>query len=173
MCEDVPAMNFRAVAEEDPLLGKRVFRPGPGYSIRPPGGWAPAPGKPPKSAVERKLKQRLYFRDGPSGDFLDVGILTSAPKEISYSTLSGFRDMYVAAVKKSGAVELIGTDIFRVNGICAVQIITQKSATLFLQLVLFGGREEWAQLTFGLSEARYRERARTIEAVIASFKWNP
>ena len=163
----IDTMDFRGVADDDPLLGKKYSQREAFYSIRPPAGWIV---KNPGSA-EKSLQYAVRFQAPRSMDFMTLGVIQGGPKDLGIESLSLFRGDYVGSIRKKGIGRIVGSDLFRFSHYSCLQVIAQKGQTVVLQLLVFSQPGSFLQLAFSVDQSRYRPLARALEACIASLEW--
>ena len=159
-------VNFRPVADSDPLLTKRFASVSGGYSIRPLSGCEKS--AMPKSAAPALAKRPALFRDRVTGESMVIYAYGKNTVISSVSFLAGLRDGIVRGVGKTPGAKLIGTDIFSYKGRYFVQSLVQNGSWFNLQLSVFCRSGRSLQLDYRIQVDNYRIKSRAIEASIAS-----
>ena len=164
----VARMNFRPVADSDPMLAKR-FEPSSGvYSIRPPAGWD-------KSPVSGNLrmgeaKHAAFFRDKASGESMAIYISAKNSGIPGVAMLMEIRDRITAEAGKDRGKKLVGTDIFSFRGRLFVQSLIKQGEWVELHLYIFFQSGKMIDLNYRVRVDNYRLEARAIEASVASME---
>jgi hypothetical protein len=163
----IDAMSFRAVPEDDPLLGQRFKQKEALYSIRPPAGWVQKPSR----MDNPRYKYPVQFTNPENGDSLSIGLIEGGPQDLTIESLSRFRGDYLGAFRKTGLGKILGSDLYRFGRYTCVQGIFLRNQQLTLQLLVFSQPGSFLQLAFQTKISRYHSLARMIEACIASLEW--
>ncbi|HJT24921.1 MAG TPA: hypothetical protein VJ873_10105 [bacterium] len=160
-------MDFRGVAEDDPLLGKRFSQKQAFYSIRPPADWQ-------GNAIgdgEKPLQYAVRFKDPKTSDFMSLGLIQGGPQDLTIEGLSRFRGDFLGTVRKKGLGQIVGSDLFHFSHYNCLQVIAKRNKTVVLQLLIFDQPGSFLQLAYSMDQSRYHHLARAMEASIASLEW--
>lgn len=163
----IDKMDFRGVAEDDPLLGQRFVQKKAFYSIRPPAGWKEAR----MNGAEKALQYAVLFRNSKNSDFMSLGLIQGGPQELTIGGLSRFRGDYLGTVRKKGLGQIVGSDLFHFSHYDCLQVIARQNKTVVLQLLIFDQPGSFLQLAYAVDQSRYHQLARALEASIASLEW--
>ncbi len=160
-------MDFRPETSGEGLLGPSVPQTEAFYALRPPAGWR----KKTYKGADRSLQFPLSFQDPKNADSLTIGLIQGGPAVLTLESLSRFRGDYLGAVRKKGMGRIIGTDMFRFRNYVCLQLLAERGRDVVLQLLVFDQPGSFLQVAYSLDKDHYHEKARTLEASIASLEW--
>ncbi len=171
--EKLPEMVFRAVPENDPLLGERFRHQAGKFSIRPPASWIKIDIKPSSHQDAAQLLHRVMFRDPQEGDMLDISLIQGGPATLDVANLMSLRKSLADDFKRNQTIKMVGTDLFRYRGFSVIQFMMQQEGRVLLHLMVFKRPGLFLQIVFLIARERYHVSARAVEATIASLSWDP
>jgi hypothetical protein len=163
---NVRNLNFRSVADTDPILARRYESTEGHYSIRPPAGWL----KSPASTLPARGKIRGYalFRDKATGEEMNICSPASDLRPPDITMLRQIREGIIRTAKNNPKSTMLGTDIYGYRGRYFVQALAREGDWVFLQLSVFTPEGGMTMLEYKVRAERYQAMARALEGSIAS-----
>lgn len=160
-------MEFRPEGPGEKLLGESFAQKEAFYAIKPPAAWK----KKNYKGKDHTLRYAVYFQDPKTKDSLTAGLIQGGPETLSLESLSRFRGDYLGTLRKKGLGRIVGSDLYQFKHFLCVQLLAERGNAIVLQLLVFDQPGSFLQLAYSLDKDRYHEKARTIEASIASLEW--
>jgi hypothetical protein len=160
-------MEFRQEGPGEKLLGSAYMQKEAFYAIKPPITWK----KKDYKGDEKTLQYPLSFRDPKSKDSLTIGLIQGGPPTLTLESLSRFRGDYLGALRKRGLGKIIGSDLYQFKHFLCIQLLAERGNDIVLQLLVFNDPGSFLQLAYSLDKNHYHEKARVLEASIASLEW--
>jgi hypothetical protein len=160
-------MDFRPEAPGEGLLGQRFSDQEAFYALKPPATWK----KKSYSGGDKGLQFPVSFQDPKNKDALTIGLIQGGPAQLNLESLSRFRGDYLGTIRKKGYGRIIGSDLFQFKHYLCLQLLAERGRDVVLQLLIFDQPGSFLQLAYSLDKGHYHEKARTLEASIASLEW--